>query len=98
MAVNTDNLALLQSANGFNLFRYDTDDAATSVDTSGYFNNSDDDINMAVGDVILLVVWASAVRTSTISDVAIHIVVSVSSAGVVDLSADLLGATVSDSD
>lgn len=98
MAYVAGNLAHVGQANGFNRYRYDTTDASTAVDASGYFNNSDDTLNLAVGDLIDVVVWSTAVRTGTISDVALHIVVSVSAAGVVDTSDDLLGATVSDSD
>ena len=97
MAANVANLALIGHGNGFKHYRYDTTDASTAVDASGYFNNSDDMLNLAVGDIIDVVVWATAVRTGTISDVAKHIVVSVA-AGVVDLSDDLLGATVTDAD
>jgi hypothetical protein len=98
MAYTAGNLVLTGSHNGYGRYRYDTTDASTAVDASGYFDNSDDDLNLAVGDIIDVVVWATAVRTGTISDVAQHIVVSVSAAGVVDLSDDLLGATVADSD
>jgi len=98
MAYTPGNLSLIGSANGFGLYRYNTLDAATAVDGSGYFNNSDDSLNLAVGDVIEVVVWATAVRTGTIADVARHIVVSISAAGVVDLSDDFLGATIADTD
>lgn len=98
MAYAAGNLTLMGSHNGYGHYRYDTTDAATAVDASGYFNNADDTLNLAVGDIIELVVWATAVRTGTISDVAKHIVVSVSAAGIVDLSNDLLSATVTDSD
>lgn len=97
MAFSAANLALVSSVNGFGLYRYDTTDALATVDGDGYMNNSDDDLNLAVGDMIEVVVWATAVRTGTISAVGRHIVLSVSS-GTVDLSNDLLGATVIDSD
>jgi len=80
------------------LYRYDTLDTLATVDGSGYFNNSDDDINLAVGDMIEVVVWTTAVRSGTVADVGRHIVVSVSAAGVVDLSDDLLSATVTAGD
>lgn len=98
MAYVAGNLVLMATGNGYSHYRYDTDDAASAVDASGYFNNSDDDLNMVKGDIIDVVVWTSAVRTSDISDVSKHIVVSVSAAGVVDLSNDLLVAAVSDTD
>ena len=83
MPYTPGNLALISSVNGFGLYRYDTLDAATDVDGSGYFNNASHDLNLAVGDII---------------EVVRHIVVSVSDAGVVDLSDDFLGATVTDTD
>jgi len=98
MAYTAGNLTLLNSANGYGLYRYDTTDALTDVDGDGYFNNSDDDLDLRVGDIIDVVVWSTAVRTGTISDVGKVIVLSVSAAGVVDTSNDLLGATVTDSD
>lgn len=98
MAYDSSNLTLLGSGNGFSHYRYDTLDAETTVRVDGYINNSDDDANIAVGDIIDVVVWATAVRTGTISDVTRHIVVSVSAAGAVDLSDDLLGATLADTD
>ena len=98
MAYIAGGLTLKGSHNGYGEYRYDTLDAATDVDASGYFNNSDDTLNLAVGDLIDVVVWLSALRSGTISDVSLHIVVSVSAAGVVDLSNDLLSATVTDSD
>ena len=98
MAYTAGNLTLVSSTNGFGLYRYDTTDALTTVDGDGYFNNDDDDLNLAVGDVIEVVVWSTAVRTGTISTVGRVIVLSVSAAGVVDVSNDLLGATLIDSD
>jgi protein involved in polysaccharide export with SLBB domain len=98
MAYTPGNLALVSSVNGFGLYRYDTTDAATVVDDNGYFSNNDDELNLAVGDIVEVVVWSSAVRTGTISDVSRHIVMAVDSAGDVNLSNDFLGATVSSSD
>lgn len=102
MALNLpQGLRLLGTSNqpGFNVYRYDSLDATTLVDASGYFNNADDDLNLAVGDIIDVVDWATAVGAGgTITAVAKHIVVSVSAAGVVDLSNDLLGATLTDAD
>jgi hypothetical protein len=97
MAFDASNLALVSSVNGYGLYRYDTTDALATVDGDGYMNNSDDTVNLAVGDVIEVVVWTTAVRTGTISAVGRHIVMAVSS-GSVNLSNDLLGATVVNSD
>jgi len=93
MAFDASNLALISSVNGFGLYRYDTTDALTTVDGDGYMNNDDDDLNLAVGDIIDVVVWSSAVRTGTISDVGKLIVMQVGATGDVDLSNDLLSAT-----
>lgn len=94
MAFDASQLTLLTGGNGFGLYRYDTLDALTAVDDNGYMNNSDDAVDLNVGDVIEVVVWATAVRTGTISDVGRHIVMQVdATTGAVDLSGDLLAAT-----
>lgn len=68
MAYTAANLALISSVNGFGLYRYDTvDDDLDVVEDAGFFNNSDDSLNLAVGDIIKVVEWATAVRTGTIS-------------------------------
>jgi hypothetical protein len=78
-------LSLMSHANGFNNFRYDSLDAITLVDIDGYFNNTDDNLNIGVGDVILVVDWATAVRTGTISGWTYLIVMAVDAAtGAVD--------------
>jgi len=67
MAFTAANLACYGHANGYGLFRYDTTDALDTVDDGGYFNNTDDAQNLAVGDIIHAFSWATAVRTGTIS-------------------------------
>jgi hypothetical protein len=91
MAADASNLALISSVNGFGLYRYDSLDANTLVDIDGYFNNTDDNLNLAAGDVILAVDWATAVRSGTISGWGFHMVMAVDSAGVVDLAEMLAG-------
>jgi hypothetical protein len=98
MAVDSAYLTLRGSHNGFGDYRYDTMDTAVTVDTAGYFNNSDETLNLAVGDTIDIVVWATAIRSGTIADVENHIVVSVSAAGIVDLSNPLNATTIADAD
>lgn len=93
MAYVSGNLGLMNQVNGFCYYRYDTTDTAATVDGSGYFNNDDDNIQLRAGDMIQNVVWDTEIRTGTISDVSLHIVMQVSAAGVVDLSDDLLGAS-----
>ncbi len=97
MAFDSSNLVLVSSVNGFSLYRYDTMDAHATVDSSGYFNNDDDSQNLAVGDLIDVVVWATAIRSGTVSTYGRHVVLSVSAAGVVDVS-DVTVGTVTDTD
>ncbi len=51
MAYVSKNLSVLAYSNGFTLWHYTTPDAATAVDTSGYFNTAADMVR--VGDMIL---------------------------------------------
>jgi len=95
MAYAAANLVLLSQGNGFKHYRYDTLDPATDVDGSGYFDDASGQLN--IGDLITSFDWTTAIRTGTIADVSMHVVVS-NSSGVVDLSNDLLSATVTDSD
>ena len=97
MAFDNSQLVLNGVGNGFKTYRYDTEDAHATVDGDGYFNNADDTVNFAVGDLIDVVVWATAIRTGTISTYGRHIVLSVSAAGVVDISNVTVG-VVTDSD
>lgn len=99
MAFNSANLSLMATANGFGLYRYDTLDALTSVDDAGYMNNTDDTLNLAVGDIVEVVVWSTAIGAGgTISDVGRHIVYGVASNGAVNLSDDLTGWGVTSGD
>lgn len=53
MAYTAGNLTLLSYGNGFGFYFYDAgSDTLATVRASGYFNNTDDDLNLAVGDVI----------------------------------------------
>lgn len=96
MAFIATDLVLLGGGNGYNHYRYDTADTAATVDTVGYFNNSDDSVNLAVGDMVDVVVWTTSTGTAPIVDVTRHIVMAVGAvtAGDVNLSDDLLGATL----
>lgn len=96
MAFDNQELALVSSVNGFGLYRYDTLDAHATVDGDGYFNNSDDSINLRVGDLIDVVVWSTAVRTGTISTYGRHIVLA-DVAGVIDVTNVTVG-LMTDSD
>lgn len=97
MAYTAGNLALM-SYGTFAEYRYDTTDSAATVDGDGYFNNSDDTLNLEVGDTIEVVIWSSAVRTGTISDISKHIVMSIGSDGAVNLSDDIYSVTVTEGD
>lgn len=97
MAFDSSQLTQMSQGNGFAKYRYDTLDAHAAIDSSGYFNNSDDSVNLQVGDIIDVVVWATAIRSGTISTYGKHIVLSVSAAGVVDVS-DVTVGTVTDTD
>ena len=52
MAYKPENLSVLSYANGFTLWHYRTEDAATAVDTAGYFNAASK--MLRVGDFIML--------------------------------------------
>lgn len=86
MAFANSQLVLMGQGNGFKRYRYDTLDTHATVDTAGYFNNADDDVNFAVGDIIEVIVWATAIRTGTISTYGTHIVNAVAATtGIVDV-------------
>lgn len=75
MAYNSAYLTLMKTGNGFSQYRYDTMDTHATVDTSAYFTG--EAVNMLrVGDIIDVVVWATAIRTGTISTYGRHIVLS----------------------
>lgn len=97
MAYTAGNLVQMAEGNGYGIYRYDSTDAIATVDGSGYFNNSDDNLNLHVGDIIHVVTW-DTVRTGTPSDYGIFMVMTVSAAGVVDLSNDMLAGTLATGD
>jgi hypothetical protein len=93
-AAQVKNLVQYSSANGFGLYRYDSLDAIATVDGLGYFNNSTHALNLAVGDLIDVMVWGTQVRApGTISDVGRVVVMQVLANGDVDLSTDLTSYT-----
>ena len=98
MAYTAGGLSQISSVNGLGLYRYDSLDALADVDGSGYFNNSDDSINLRVGDIIHVFDWDTAVRTGTVADMGTFIVMTVSAAGVVNLSNDMLAGTLATGD
>lgn len=96
MAYAAANLTRMAGGNGFSLFRYDTLDAHAAVDTAAYFSTDEAIAMLKVGDIIDVVVWATAVRTGTISTYGRHIVLS-NSGTAVDVS-DVTVGTVTDTD
>ena len=98
MAYINGGLSLISSVNGYGTYRYDTLDTPVTVETAGYFNNKDDTLNLAKGDMIFVFTWATAVRTGTLSRVGAVAVTNVisndaaSSAGAVNV-AEILVAT-----
>jgi len=77
MTYATGYLTQLADGNGFGTYRLDTLDTPVTVETAGYFNNVDDNLRLARGDLITLVTWATAVRSGTISRVSQFIVTNV---------------------
>jgi len=97
VAYISGDLVLMSQGNGYGNYRYDTLDTHATVDTDGYFNNSDDSLDLRVGDTVDVYVWATAVRTGTISTYGRHVVLTVSAAGVVDVTNVTVG-VVTDTD
>lgn len=88
MAYEAGSLVLMASGNGHNHYRYDTLEASSAAMVLNYFNNSDDNLNLEVGDIITWVDWTGAVSSSgTINAYGEHIVMTVGSTGtgVIDL-------------
>lgn len=80
-----------KAGNAPQVFSYTTTDAAATVDTSGYFNSVAS--LLKVGDIIMRVTTSSG----SVSTAGMHVVMSVSAAGVVDV-ADALALTVTNTD
>jgi hypothetical protein len=87
---------------GTSLYHYSSPLGADSIATileSGYINNTDDDVNLRVGDVILITqpgTQTDVPPMKQVVDFGIAAVASVNATtGAVDLSSDLLGATLS---
>lgn len=60
------------------LYIYHTLDDYPTVDTAGYFNNKDDNLNMQKGDLVIAVHWATAIfGAGTISQLTFNIVTNV---------------------
>jgi hypothetical protein len=68
---------LVGSPPGRALYRYDTTDDYSTVDTANYFNNLTNDQNLAVGDYILVTHWSTAIFTGLINQVSWFVVTNV---------------------
>lgn len=77
MAYQSKDLSVLAYANGFTLWHYITTDAATAVDTAGYFNPAVD--MLRAGDIIIANVDTAGTPKAGL------FLVSQASAGVVDV-------------
>ena len=77
MAYIAGDLTQISNVNGYGLYRHDTLDLMDVVEDAGYFDNVDDNLNLAVGDIILGFTWATALRTGTISEAKSFVVTNV---------------------
>ena len=58
MAYTAGNLfGLVNAPPGRKVYRYDTSDNINTVEAGGYFNNTDDNLNLDSGDLIHVVIW-----------------------------------------
>lgn len=80
-----------KAGNSPQIWSYTTTDAAATVDTSGYFNSVAS--LLKVGDIIFRVTTSG----SSVSTAGQHVVMSISAAGVVDVS-DTTALTVTNTD
>jgi len=95
MAFNSTNFQPIggqsKAGNAPQIWSYTTTDSAATVDTSGYFNAVASLVK--VGDVI----WRVTTSSGAVSTVGQHVVMTVSAAGVVDVS-DTSALTVTNTD
>lgn len=93
MAFVAKNLELIAGASGLRIWSYKTDDAAATVDTSGYFNSAANILK--VGDTIIRTTFTSTAFT-TLSTQGFH-TVSSNDGTTVDVN-DTLAVTATDTD
>jgi hypothetical protein len=80
MAYTAGNLqGLVNAPPGRMLYRYDSTDQVDVVEDAGYFNNSDDNLNLAIGDRIDAFTWSATpfAAGSTISEAKQFVVTNV---------------------
>lgn len=100
MAFSPSTLTLIGGYPGKAVYRYDTLDALSAVDAANYFltATSVNGQNFVLGDLLHVVVWATAIGTGgTISDYGM-VLVNAASATAVDTTNDLIGITPTDTD
>jgi len=91
-----------KEGNAPTLWMYWTADAAADVDTSGYFDNGTTTNTgmrslMQVGDIVLRVTVNSVTAPTSVSSAGLHIVSSISAAGVIDVN-DATAISTTDTD
>lgn len=95
MAFNSTNFQPIggqaKAGNAPQIWSYTTTDAAATVDTSGYFNTVASLVK--VGDII----WRVTTSSGSVSTAGQHVVMTISAAGVVDVS-DTSALTVTNTD
>lgn len=84
MAYDATKLRLIRDLGDVHYWHYLTADATGVVDSSGYFDDASGQMN--VGDIILRVTVDDADAPTSVSSAGHHIVLSISAAGVVDVS------------
>jgi len=72
-------LGLVNAPPGRKIYSYDTTDTLTTVETAGYFNNKDDNLNLQIGDFIFVRLWSATpfAAGSLISKVSAYVVTNV---------------------
>lgn len=71
---------------GRGIYTYHTSDDVNTVETAGYFNNSDDDLNLQPGDLIHVVIWDGTPFDSgqVVNGYSLQVVTTVDPTGVVN--------------
>ena|SRR3990167_8962653 len=87
MAYTAGELICVFSAGpGRSIYKHDSDDNVNTIEAAGYFNNVDDNLNLAGGDLIHCVVWDGAPFDSgqVPNAYSLQVVTTVDPAGVVN--------------
>ena len=95
MAFSASEMVLMAIGNNHKLYHYMTTDAAATVDTSGYFDNFADQLD--IGDVVKVITVDSVSAPTSVSGASEHIVTS-NSGTVVNVSDTLLASSFTDTE